>query len=80
MRPNDENGNLPTAKRPFRVFIIAGSDRGRDNCPGRKGVVAYPASRRNDEYASSSVLWKDGLGKALISCVNSLGEFGRIVW
>ena len=34
MRPNDENGKLPTAQRPFRVFIIAGSDRRQYNCPG----------------------------------------------
>src|SRR5881392_1250602 len=34
MRPNDENGNLPAAERPFRVLIIAGSDRRQYNCPG----------------------------------------------
>ncbi|HEY6153352.1 MAG TPA: hypothetical protein VIW07_06410 [Candidatus Udaeobacter sp.] len=34
VRPNDENGNLSTAERPFRVFIIAGSDRRQYNCPG----------------------------------------------
>jgi hypothetical protein len=26
VKPNDKNGNLP-AERPFRVLIIAGSDR-----------------------------------------------------
>ncbi len=34
MRPHDENGRLPTADRPFRVLIIAGSDRRQYNCPG----------------------------------------------
>ena len=34
MKPNDENGKLPTADRPFRVLIIAGSDRRQYNCPG----------------------------------------------
>ena len=34
MRPHDENGKLPTAERPFRVLIIAGSDRRQYNCPG----------------------------------------------
>ncbi|MGE4107336.1 MAG: NAD(P)H-dependent oxidoreductase [Bacteriovoracia bacterium] len=34
MRPNDSNGNLPTEKRPFRVLIIAGSNRRQYNCPG----------------------------------------------
>ena len=34
MKPNDENGRLPPEKRPFRVLIIAGSDRRQYNCPG----------------------------------------------
>jgi len=34
VRPNDENANLPTTQRRFRVFIIAGSDRRQYNCPG----------------------------------------------
>jgi hypothetical protein len=34
MKPNDENGRLPVAERPFRVLIVAGSDRRQYNCPG----------------------------------------------
>jgi hypothetical protein len=34
MKPNDENGKLPTAERPFRVLVIAGSNRRQYNCPG----------------------------------------------
>ncbi len=34
MKPNDENGRLPTNERPFRILIIAGSDRRQYNCPG----------------------------------------------
>lgn len=34
MRPNDENGHLPTAERPFRVLVIAGSNRRQFSCPG----------------------------------------------
>lgn len=34
MIPNDDSGRLPTAERPFRVLIIAGSDRRQYNCPG----------------------------------------------
>jgi len=34
MKPNDENGKLPVAERPFRVLIISGSDRRQYNCPG----------------------------------------------
>jgi hypothetical protein len=34
MKPNDDNGHLPTAARPFRVLIVAGSNRRQYNCPG----------------------------------------------
>src|SRR5436853_1815665 len=34
MKPNDENGKLPTKDRPFRVLIISGSNRRQYNCPG----------------------------------------------
>ena len=34
MKPNDENANLPPEQRPFRILIIAGSDRRQYNCPG----------------------------------------------
>jgi multimeric flavodoxin WrbA len=34
MKPNDDNGKLPPAERPFRVLIIAGSNRRQYNCPG----------------------------------------------
>lgn len=34
MKPDDTNGRLPADQRPFRVLIIAGSDRRQYNCPG----------------------------------------------
>ncbi len=34
MKPNDDNGKLPVAARPFRILVIAGSDRRLYNCPG----------------------------------------------
>ena len=34
MQPNDENGHLPPEQRPFRVLVIAGSQRRQYNCPG----------------------------------------------
>ncbi len=34
MKPNDESGKLPPSARPFRVLLIAGSDRRQYNCPG----------------------------------------------
>ena len=34
MKPNDDNGHLPPAERPFRILIISGSNRRQYNCPG----------------------------------------------
>ena len=34
MKPNDANGNLPPEQRPFRVLLIAGSNRRQYDCPG----------------------------------------------
>ena len=34
MKPNDDNGRLPTSQRPFRVLILSGSERRQYNCPG----------------------------------------------
>jgi hypothetical protein len=34
VKPNDDNGHLPPDRRPFRILIIAGSDRRQYNCPG----------------------------------------------
>ncbi|MEO6000622.1 MAG: hypothetical protein ABIN89_27490 [Chitinophagaceae bacterium] len=37
MKPNDKNAGLPVSERPFRVLIIAGSERRQYNCPGVDG-------------------------------------------
>ncbi len=37
MKPNDENAKLSPEQRPFRVFIISGSQRRQYNCPGIDG-------------------------------------------
>ncbi|GAA4342543.1 hypothetical protein [Flaviaesturariibacter amylovorans] len=34
MKPNDANAALPPEQRPFRVLLLAGSDRRQYNCPG----------------------------------------------
>ena len=34
MKPNDANGKLPPDDRPFRVLVLAGSDRRQYDCPG----------------------------------------------
>jgi hypothetical protein len=35
MTPNDANGHKPPDQRPFRVLLLAGSERHQSNCPGR---------------------------------------------
>ncbi len=37
MKPDDAHGSLPADQRPFRVLIIAGSNRRQYNCPGVDG-------------------------------------------
>jgi multimeric flavodoxin WrbA len=34
MKPDDDNGRLPTSERPFRVLLVSGSQRRQYNCPG----------------------------------------------
>lgn len=34
MKPDDANGDKPLAERPFRVLLIAASQRRQYNCPG----------------------------------------------
>jgi hypothetical protein len=34
MKPDDRHAALPPEKRPFRVFIVSGSNRRQYNCPG----------------------------------------------
>jgi multimeric flavodoxin WrbA len=34
MKPNDANGRLPSEQRPFRVLLLAGSNRRQYDCPG----------------------------------------------
>jgi hypothetical protein len=45
MKPNDQNGKLPAAKRPFRVLVIAGSNRRQYNCPGEDLGNVYGRAR-----------------------------------
>jgi hypothetical protein len=37
MKPNDTSGGLPLPERPFRVLLIAASQRRQYNCPGVDG-------------------------------------------
>ncbi|HXG86894.1 MAG TPA: NAD(P)H-dependent oxidoreductase [Vicinamibacterales bacterium] len=45
MKPNDANGALPLEQRPFRVLVLAGSDRRQYNCPGVDGKARTLALR-----------------------------------
>jgi len=54
MKPNDANGKLPTAERPFRVLVIAGSTRRQYNCPGvdskSRALMLRMADRLPDDW------------------------------
>jgi hypothetical protein len=54
MRPNDANGRLPPSERPFRVLIVAGSDRRQYNCPGvdskSRALMLRMARRLPDDW------------------------------
>lgn len=54
MKPADSNGLLPVETRPFRVLLIAGSDRRQYNCPGVDGkartLLFRMADRLPDEW------------------------------
>jgi NADPH-dependent FMN reductase len=45
VKPHDENGKLLPSQRPFRVLVIAGSDRRQYNCPGVDGKARSLAWR-----------------------------------
>jgi hypothetical protein len=63
VKPNDENGNLPAAERPFRVLIIAGSDRRQYNCPGvdskSRTMMLRVAARSTKERCRFDMLDRD---------------------
>jgi len=48
MNPDDASGQLPTEQRPFRVLVIAGSDRRQYNCPGVDGKARTLMMRVKD--------------------------------
>ena len=48
MKPDDAHGLLPPDRRPFRVFIIAGSNRHQYSCPGVEGKARTLAWRVAD--------------------------------
>ena len=62
MTPNDENGRLPTAQRPFRVLVIAGSDRRQYNCPGVDSKARTLMLRMSDRLPADWEIDLEDLG------------------
>lgn len=62
MKPNDENGKLPPDQRPFRVLIIAGSDRREYNCPGVDSKARALAWRVADRLPAAWEIDLEDLG------------------
>ena len=75
MRPNDENGKLPADRRPFRVLVVAGSDRRQYNCPGvdskARALVMRMARRLPDEWEIDVEDLGNVFGRARIQSCNA---------
>jgi hypothetical protein len=73
MRPNDANRNLSTAERPFRVLIIAGSDRRQYNCPGVDSKARTLMLRMADRFPEQWEIDYEDLG-------NVFGKEPDLMW
>lgn len=62
MRPNDENGKLPTSKRPFRILVLSGSGRRQYNCPGVDSKARTLMLRMADRLPSEWEIDYEDLG------------------
>jgi hypothetical protein len=62
MKPNDANANLPMAERPFRVLLIAGSDRRQYNCPGVDSKARMLMLRMADQLPQDWEIDMEDLG------------------
>lgn len=75
MKPNDENGRLPTSERPFRALIIAGSDRRQYNCPGvdskARALMLRMAERLPQEWEIDYEDLGNVFGRARIQSCNA---------
>ena len=63
MRPNDDNGRLPPEVRPFRVLIIAGSQRRQYDCPGADSKARTLMLRMADRLPREWEVDYEDLGK-----------------
>ena len=75
MKPNDDSGRLPTAERPFRVLVIAGSDRRQYNCPGvdskARALMLRMAARLPDAWEIDYEDLGNVFGRARIQSCNA---------
>ena len=75
MKPNDENGHLSTAERPFRVLILSGSNRRQYNCPGvdskSRSLMLRVAERLPQEWQIDYEDLSNVYGRARIQSCNA---------
>jgi hypothetical protein len=63
MKPNDANGKLPPDARPFRVLLIAGSDRRQYDCPGIDSKARALMFRMGDRLPQEWEIDLEDLGR-----------------
>ncbi|MEP7344093.1 MAG: NAD(P)H-dependent oxidoreductase [Gemmatimonadaceae bacterium] len=86
MKPDDSSGNLPTSERPFRVMIIAGSNRRQYNCPGVDSKARALMLRMADalpqeweiDYEDIGNVYKRELIRSCNACVST--SMALCVW
>ena len=75
MKPDDKSGKLPASERPFRILIIAGSDRRQYNCPGvdakSRTLMLRMADRLPQEWEIDYEDLGNVYGRARIQSCNS---------
>jgi NADPH-dependent FMN reductase len=75
MKPNDDNGAVPTAERPFRVLIVAASNRRQYNCPGvdskARTLMLRMAERLPEEWEIDYEDLGNVFGRARIQSCNA---------
>jgi len=86
LKPNDDNGKLPTAQRPFRVLVIAGSERRQFGCAAidskARSLMFRMADRLPQEWEIDvedlGNVWKREQIKTCNACVST--SMALCVW
>jgi hypothetical protein len=79
MKPNDDNGRLPPEQRPFRVLLIAGSNRRQYDCPAADSKARTLMLRMADrlpqeweiDYEDLGNIWNREQIRTCNGCVSS---------